>query len=133
MDAESGRKTKASKTDRVGMMNPDSSKAINRLIRCQDLCEELLETLTITLTFIKDYTEEHNIPIPNREKLAYLLQKTILLLEECGLSQTNLQKSLKSRKLPNHFFDDRDPEELPEPRTVKDISFGFHGTISEDQ
>ena len=92
----------------------NSNEIINRLARLQNLCTELLETLTITLLFIKEYTEEHSIPIPNRQKLAYFLQKAILLLEECGLPTPSLQEPRKSRKLPSFFFDDEKTDKLPE-------------------
>lgn len=115
MDTERNRKTEASKTDRVGMMTTNSDEAINKLARFQDLCEELLETLTITLTFIKDYTEEHKIPIPNREKLAYLLRKTSLLLEECRLPQTNFQKTYESQSSDESLQRKKSDKDLTDP------------------
>jgi len=58
---------------------------IQRVEQLQNTCTELLETLTITLTFIKKYTQEHNIPVPEPEKLSYFLHKASVLLDTCSI------------------------------------------------
>ena len=83
---------------------------LNELILLHELNKELFEALGIATKRLVEYVNENDIPL--NESLVVSLQRAIMIYDELLISK-NITKSLK---LPASFFDDRDPEELPEPR-----------------
>jgi hypothetical protein len=93
---------------------------LKKLQKLRDLNIELLETLTQTFSAIKGHAEKHQIPFPTEDRFSYLIQRTIILIQEINEEvalPTNFQHLFhtKSRKLPRFNFDDENPDELPKP------------------
>ena len=78
----------------------------------------LNKLLTLNLTLYHElmrHAETHNIPLPLNHKIINLVNE----IEQVNNRLNNLNSpAFKSLKLPLSFFDDSDPEELPEPKRV---------------
>lgn len=90
-------------------------KAILRWRETFELSFQLSNVVFTLLDTTIDYCKENNIPIYEETgiwNLAKEARHIFKLIEETNSSE------FKSLKLPASFFDDRDPEELPEPHRL---------------
>ena len=78
------------------------------------LATQLLEVAVVLVKHIRRYVEDNGIILGESHTLNRLLREAKKLLDEIGY----VDQILESRKLPSYFFDDRDPEELPEPSST---------------
>ena len=96
-------------------MDKESSRFLNSFLRWTETYELSFELAEIVLTLLNqiiDYCKENHIPIHKETGIWNLMREArhrFKLIENLNSYQ------YKSLKLPVSFFDDRDPEDLPEP------------------
>lgn len=91
----------------------DAMDTYSELLYLHQLNLELLETLEMTLLWLRDLQENHNICIPNKDKIATLLEKAETLIGEISSPKMFLQHRMPS----DEFSQRRNPTEFH--RTLK--------------
>ena len=86
------------------------------ILRLHQLNLELLETLEFSLLWLKDFSEKHNLLIPNRKNIASLLRKANSLLNEIS-SPPILQHQRAIRRKFTRNKSDKDFTERQTPST----------------
>ena len=76
-------------TDEIDILR-ESIKKYDNAICVKKLNENLYEHLTGSLYFILKYSEKHNIPLPNKDKLFDMVKKSDFIVEQFQERLTNL-------------------------------------------